>query len=432
MKRTIKFFSVLVLSAVVFSVSAQYEQNSLREVTERNTYGDNWFVSIGGNANLLAAEQDSEISALDRIKFGGQLTVGKWFNPNFGFRLQGNYGSLRGFNYKEYRGGKYVHNNYTHRDYPIGYDQGHNNPWHKFTTVKDKKGLEGFWQDFDYATVTVDLMANFTNLLRGRYAERNLFDFIPFAGLGWVHAVRNDLTNPNFNHIVAKIGMRVNFNVTNSFAIYLEPQANAADQEFDGYRGTALGDGFLSLGLGLQYTFNKGFTNLDQVVRLTADEIDRLNRKINDNRYLIENHQNILERQQNLIDRLDKCCEENKSREVITTQYVGSNYLPDYVRFGLDSYRIEPTELRKLAEIAQYLKTSSTNSKLLVVGYADRKTGNPSYNLRLSQRRVEAVAAELKRLGINENRIVIEWKGDQEQPFPQNEWNRVVVLVERQ
>ena len=452
MKRIRGIISALILSTVVFSVAAQKEQNvirerkqyvlrenegnslreveenSLREVEERNAYGDNWFISLQGNANLLTAEQDGFVSALDRIKFGGALTVGKWFNENFGVRIQGSGGALRGFNDiypRSAEGAYYVHNNYKHNEFPMAGDP--RDGGSKFKFAKEKKGRPtGFWQDFNYASATFDLMANFTNLMRGHYREQNPIDVIPFVGLGYLHAFNNKVTTPNFHHFVVKLGFRVNFNLTENFALYLEPQGNATSEEFDGYAGTAVGDGFVNLGLGLQYTFNKRFTSLYQVARLSADEIDRLNRKINDNRYLIGVHQDILERQQNLLDRLEKCCDERPAQ---VTQIIEKHCLPDYVRFGLDSYKLEPSELRKIAEVADYLKTN--DSKLLVVGYADRKTGNPRYNLSLSQKRVDVVVAELKRLGINANRLVLDWKGDKEQPFPQNEWNRVVVLVER-
>ena len=435
MKRVLGFLIMLVLSTVVFSVVAQEERNTLREVAVRDTYGDNWFISLNGNANLLTAEQDGYVSAWKRMKFGGAFTVGKWFNPDFGARFQVTGGSLRGFNDQIARvDGYYVHDNFTHLHYPLAgdpLDERYASKY-KFYTVPSGRhaGIKGFWQDFNYASATFDLMANFTNLMRGHYRERNPIDVIPFVGAGAIYSFNNKVTTPRFYHWVAKIGFRVNFNVTNNIAVYLEPQASATSEELDGYAGTAVGDGIVNLGLGLQYTFNKRFTSMYDIVNLTADEIDRLNKKINDNRYLIENHQDILERQQNLLDRLGKSVDELKARPVSPTTVVEGNWLPEYIRFALDSYKIESSEMRKIIDAADHLK-KTPSSKLLIVGYADRKTGNPPYNFKLSQRRVEAVAAEFKRLGIESNRILIDWKGDKEQPFPQNEWNRVVVMVER-
>lgn len=433
MKRIGGFFIALILSAATFSVVAQDEQNSqnaLRDVVERSTYGDNWFVSLNGNANMMAGEQDGLVPLIEKLKYGGAFTIGKWFNPNFGARIQVTGGYLRGWNFTAtpFDGYYNIPGGLPHvyGGYPIGGDF-KTNPDYKLYT--NKVGQEGFWQEFTYGSATFDIMANLTNLFRGRYVEHNRFDVIPFVGLGVIHAFNNKLTTPKYSFFAVKVGVRLNFNITDNWAIFLEPQATATEREFDGYGGTALGDGVANLGLGIQYTFNKRYNTLSNIVQLTADEIDKLNRKVNDNRYLIDNQQAILEKQQNLLERLQKCCDENRT-PVTTTIVQNTGWMPEYVRFALDSYKIESSEQHKIFEVADYLKRNE-NSKILLIGYADRKTGNPPYNMKLSQRRVDAVAAELKRLGVNPNRIISEWRGDKEQPFPENEWNRVVVMVEK-
>ena len=436
MKRIVGFIGALFLSLVVFSTIAQDDRNVLREEVEQDAYGNNWFISIGGNANLLFGEQDNYISWTKRIKYGLDFTVGKWFNPDFGARIQVYGGALRGYqDIRPYIEGYYVHREHIH-DYekPMGGDP---NPFNEdgsiratpYTYASGRNGMTGFWQDFNYVSGTFDVLANFTNLMRGHYKERNPIDVIGFAGIGVIHSFDNEISNPSFSHFVIKAGLRINFNISNQIAIFAEGKTSATEEKFDGYSGTALGDGVANAGIGIQFTFNKKFNTLSNAFKVTADEIDRLNKKINENRYIIENHQDILERHQNLLDRLEKCCDENKSKEVVT-QLVGNVHLPEYIRFKLDSYRIEASEYRKIADVADYLKVND-NSRLLIIGYADRLTGNPSYNMSLSQRRVEAVASELRRLGISSNRVFIEWKGDREQPFPQNEWNRVVIMVER-
>jgi len=459
MKRVLGFFITLALSTVVFSVMAQTEQgvqaqtesNALRSVVEKNAYGDNWFISLGGDANLLGGEQDRYLSLSKRLGFGGAINVGKWFNPYFGAQIQVMGGALKGFNRVgvgswmlegvygqggfDYEGTGnppsvyFVHNNNQHLGYPIGGRWDDTKTNYSYITSSNGQFL-GIKQDFNYATATLDLMANFTNLFRGHYQSHNPIDVIGFGGLGVIHAFNNKVTTPSFWFGVAKVGVRVNFNITEKWAIYLEGQANATDKEFDGYVGNSSADGVVNLGLGIQYSFSKRYTTLTEIAQLTADEIDKLNRKINDNRYLIDNHQDILERQQNLLDKLQRCCDEKPKQQIVTQVVDNSGCLPQYVRFQLDSYKIETSEQPKIAEVVDFLK-KNPSSKILIVGYADRKTGNPSYNLKLSKKRVDAVASELKRAGINENRILSDWKGDKEQPFPPNDWNRVVVMVER-
>ncbi|MDR0832715.1 MAG: OmpA family protein, partial [Candidatus Symbiothrix sp.] len=98
--------------------------------------------------------------------------------------------------------------------------------------------------------------------------------------------------------------------------------------------------------------------------------------------------------------------------------------------FALNSSTIPFSERGKLAKIAEYLKTNP-DSKVLLVGFADKKTGNATINLRLSHSRAEVVATELRHQGIAPGRVIVEWKGDKEQPFNQNDWNRVVVIFEK-
>ena len=445
MKRVASLLFVVILSAFVFSVFAQEEDQSLSVPSEKSKYGDNWFISLGGNANLLIAEQDQEQSVGDRLKYGGAFTVGKWFNPNFGMRVQVMGGNLRGFNFTNYHDGAYLDKGNGRWGYPMAFPESTNErltasslpvvppksnlEWEAtdLELVKNGENVVGFWQDFNYALASVDYMANLTNLFRGHYRERSPLDIIAFMGVGYIHAFDNKLTTPDFNYFVAKAGLRANINLNPKWALYLEPQLNATSPEFDGYSGDAMGDGIINLSFGVQYTFNRDFTASSDF--LSLDEIDYLNDKINDNRRLIENHQDILERQQNLLNKLDKCCDEN-GKEVIVTNVVEGEILPEYVRFVLDSYEIEQSEYAKIVDVVKYLKTVP-DSKLFLVGYADKNTGNPSYNLSLSQKRVQAVTNELTRLGISPSRLVVEWKGDKVQPFAPNDWNRVVVMVER-
>jgi outer membrane protein OmpA-like peptidoglycan-associated protein len=72
---------------------------------------------------------------------------------------------------------------------------------------------------------------------------------------------------------------------------------------------------------------------------------------------------------------------------------------------------------------------ANANAKVNIVAYADKKTGTPAYNLALSERRAKAVAEALSNeYGISSDRISIDWKGDTEQPYAENEWNRVAVF----
>jgi hypothetical protein len=60
-------------------------------------------------------------------------------------------------------------------------------------------------------------------------------------------------------------------------------------------------------------------------------------------------------------------------------------------------------------------------------GYADRETGNPTINMRLSIERSQAVSKYLQDAGVAEWRIRRFAKGDLVQPFDIPEENRVCI-----
>ncbi|MDR2692152.1 MAG: OmpA family protein, partial [Dysgonamonadaceae bacterium] len=230
----------------------------------------------------------------------------------------------------------------------------------------------------------------------------NRFEFIASVGIGVNFAFDNEATTPAFTSVVGRVAIRANYNLTEDLDLYVEPAAYITDPEFDGYKGTAVGDLYTRLAVGVQYTFNKKGSS----GKLTIDELDRLNRRVNENRDLIE--------------KLGDRSKPASSPEL----------LPEYIHFVLNSYRVGQSEYSKIEAIADFLK-NNPDAKLLLVGYADKLTGTSAYNYNLSKKRAVEVRNELQRLGISDSRLFIEWKGDKEQPFTVNEWNRVVIMVER-
>lgn len=98
------------------------------------------------------------------------------------------------------------------------------------------------------------------------------------------------------------------------------------------------------------------------------------------------------------------------------------------VTFTIGSTYIRKSEDAKIVALAEWLK-ANPDFTVALVGYADRETGTTKGNLELSKKRAAVVAARLVKLGVDENRINSDYKGDTVQPFQVNDKNRVVLCT---
>lgn len=86
--------------------------------------------------------------------------------------------------------------------------------------------------------------------------------------------------------------------------------------------------------------------------------------------------------------------------------------MPFSVLYGVDEWEVSEDEEAKVKAVARVLKDNS-DIKILVVGFADY-TGSDKYNMKLSEKRANEVKRLLvKRYGIAEDRITVDFKGKQ-------------------
>ena len=99
------------------------------------------------------------------------------------------------------------------------------------------------------------------------------------------------------------------------------------------------------------------------------------------------------------------------------------------VFFTISSVVIPKAEEHKVKEVADFLKAHPA-ATVQVTGYADKGTGNAKINQRLSQNRANTVVKALTtKYGIAASRITSDSKGDTEQPFAENDKNRVSICI---
>ena len=100
-----------------------------------------------------------------------------------------------------------------------------------------------------------------------------------------------------------------------------------------------------------------------------------------------------------------------------------------HVTFAIGRTVITDSQEMNVQAIANYLK-EHPDSKASVTGYADKGTGTPEINHRLARQRAEAVRDCLvNKYGIQPERLTVSSMEGDEQPFAENDWNRVVIMI---
>ncbi len=379
-----KKFSLLLISALVaFSISAQEVQNvSHGTVYLKNKGSDNWYIGLGGGTNLYftKGENDAGANFMDRLGWMGQLEIGRWNSPNWGARLVIDGGNI-----------KFV-------DAP---------------RQPDHNWLGGH----------VDLMYNLMNAW-GTYNPDRVYSLVPYLGIGYMYGMDEWFKKPNPNGDLFKnqnqtltynVGLINNFQFSRSVALFLELGWRVMQESFDGSRtgGDYDYDSMFTGVLGLKFGLG-GKQDFTPAELMDYNLINDLNSQIN--RLRAEN--------ESLRQRPESCPECPEVTQTVTEGV----YVPNVVFFRLDSYQIDRGQQVSIYNTAEYLKANS-NAKVKIVAYADRQTGTPDYNWALSERRAKAVAdALINEYGIDSSRISVDWKGDTEQPYAENDWNRVAIF----
>lgn len=383
-----RFLTFTLLACFVFGVSAQELQPQVGFSNEtgakanfkKNKAGDNWFVSIAGGASILVGDDNGVAGLGDRININPQLSIGKWFMPYWGFRLQFAGGPLAGHSY------------------------GPNRSYAGEGTVLTK-------QNFNYFGVHLDYLLDVTNLWTP-YNEQRLFRLIPWVGLGYANRPKlgdfSKTESPTLN-----AGILTAFRLSKRVDLNVELQGALLNEDFNRVYKYHLTD-FIGQGtVGL--TFKLGKTDFEVIEPMDYALLNDLNSQVN----------NLRKQNEELSKRPASCPECPK---VQPCPPAVNNYAENVVFFRLNSSKIDANQEINVFNTAQFVKEN--NIPVKVIGFADKNTGSSTYNKSLSEKRARAVAKQLiEKYGISSSQISIEWKGSDEQPYSINNWNRVVIMT---
>ena len=389
----------LAAASLLFSFPANAQENANRDedgnvvrgAYETNKAFDNTFIGIGVGVNSVIGSTISP-ATWGKIGFAGALDFGKWWTPAIGAR--------------------------------IGY-QGITNQSRKNVNVNNG---DRFFQHYLHA----DFLWNISNTIGG-YKETRLWNFVPYATMGVLDVNSKKFFGIENLEYAAGVGLLNVIRLSDKINLTIDLK------ELVG-RGAAYGKAGRFIGLptalvGLNFNFGK--TNFDRHSSITpvvipvpftteqynalADKVKALeaeNAALKDKVAALEKE---LEPFRNLVNG-QTYLYENGTFTAVDVQ-PGS---PITLYFNCGSSKLSAREKAHL----EYFTANAVNAdtKLSVNGYADKQTGNPRINQKLSEERVKTVVDLLKKAGAKEGNIETAAHGDKIQPFQGAAKNRVVTI----
>jgi outer membrane protein OmpA-like peptidoglycan-associated protein len=382
--KKVSLLLVLVFAAVAtFAQTSGFSTKEGRNATfARNGFWDNWFIGVGAGANMVIGDSNSDADLLNRLTVAPTVQIGKWYNPYIGGRLKFQGGSLHNFFNDA--------NNMLHNKYFAG---------------------------------EADVMFDVTNYL-GKYSETRVYSFIPYLGIGWGIGwdyKMNDATHPGGKqrNFTINGGIINKFRLSSRVALDIDLSAMLLKEAFN-HGGSGSYDGLVGASASLVFKVGKK-TDFSEALLMDQGLLDDLNGQINKLRQ--EN-----EALRNAPKPTTTCPDCPKCPEPKPVVDGPKTFVSNVVFFRLGSAVIDKNQEVSIFNTAKYLQDNPSKN-VKIVGYADKKTGTASINMKLSEKRAKNVAnALINKYNINSNRVKVEWKGDTEQPYAENAWNRVAIF----
>lgn len=290
--------------------------------------------------------------------------------------------------------------------------------------VEGSVGMANRSTFIDHSNVSFNGLLNLNNAFHGYQGKCDKLEVVPFVGMGWIHTY-----GYVSNNISAKGGVQFNWNISSNgawqvncipsitYALTNNGVGTMSDATFTSERA------FVSLQVGVTYKFKnkKGTHNFVKCPNVYTqsqwDDMTTALRKLAQDKQQSEQYVLLLSK---IVMNQKEVIKELQSRPLEITR---SN---SAIGFEIGSCNLLSTSKANLITLANAIKNE--NTQVVIKGYADAQTGSSKRNLELSQLRSQTIKTFLVNEGIDESRIKVVAKGDNEQIFGENELNRVVII----
>ena len=355
----------MVLALAGVSVAGMAQETTEKYSVATNSFWSNWFVQANVAYEAFYSNQEKGLgyskSPLKgfRSNVSPSIAIGKWFTPGLGLRTKAT------------------------------------GIWGRSVGSEDKT-----LNAMKFMNIQEQAMFNLSNMLCG-YSDTRVWNFIPYAGVGFLRYF-----DDNVNAHAASLGVLNTWKLSRKWAVNLDLSFNISDDDIDGtdashtVYGTSVAktDRYFTAEIGLTYNLGKATWNkvpdVDAINALHQSQLDALNAQLAD-----ANAEN---------DRLNNLIKNHKCPEAKTVTVKEVATAPVSVFFNIGKSKIAS---RKDLQNVKAMTETNKDAKFVVTGYADSKTGSASYNQKLSQKRAEAVANELVKMGVSRDNIEIVAKG---------------------
>ena len=372
--------------ALLFIFSAAFAQTTtitqdtvIQESADRykmitNHFFDNWVLGASAGAQLFYADHNKQMEFSDRITPAYQVTLGKWFSPGLGFRAGVSGLKLYGVT--------------QNKSYSTGevYD----------ASQKLEK------QEIEFYHIHGDMLFNLSNIFGSFRADR-FYSISPYLGVGWIKTT----AGPESREITANLGIYNAFRLGNAIDLTLDIRGAVASDRFDGEIGKRREEGVLSTTLGLAFKFNKQGWEKPTTTTISYDEValnalaDRLTMLEKDN--------------ESLRSQLANAKSSSVSDVKVENRLLAA---PILVTFPINKSTVSNEARVNLGFFAKVIKEGSSSVVYNVTGYADKGTGTPAINERLSRNRAQVIYDVLtKEFGVSANQLQVAHEGGVENMY---------------
>ncbi len=370
-----------------FTLSAQTVENKdAKHKVETNLYGDNWFISAGIGGQVFAGENYGTADLVDVINPAIDLNVGKWITPGVGVRF-GYYGvsatTVTEMQDMYWVTGAYDANNYE--------------------------------REFDLGVFHADVMMDLLNMIKGYRVDR-LYSVVPYFGVGLMQV----WDAPSETQLCATTGVINTFRINDKWDFNVELRSAITNDRFDGLEGGKGFDMLFGATIGVTYQFpTRGWGKAEpEVVGVTRAEMQDVRDKLKDSRAKsgdLKDRLAYLQRNPNIEERIIK------EKSIVPTIFV----------FAFNSSKMTRLMRANVGHLAEEIKSGDPNKTYVVTGYADKETGDANWNMKLSEKRANAVFKCLvEEFGIESSRLKVAFKGGTDNMFYDNRRLNRSVIVE--